>query len=186
MPETDRQSPPDLPVPVDDGAADHLPGKELPSLVLPSTAGEPVDLSDGAEGTLVLYCYPRTARPGEAIPPEWDQIPGARGCTRESCAFRDHADEIRELGARVLGLSAQPLEEQREFARREAIPYPLLSDPDLRLADALGLPTFPFDGRRYYRRLTLIARERRVVKVFYPVFPAERSAADALAWLGGG
>jgi peroxiredoxin len=186
MPETDRQSPLDLPAPVDDGAADHLPGKELPSLALRSTTGEPVDLADAGEGTLVLYCYPRTGRPGEAIPPEWDRIPGARGCTRESCAFRDHSQDLQELGARVLGLSAQPLDEQREFARREGIPYPLLSDPELRLAGALGLPTFPFEGRRYYRRLTLIGRERRVVKVFYPVFPPERSAADVLAWLQSG
>ena len=151
--------PPDLPVPVDDGAADHLPGQPVPALTLPSTAGEPVDLAAAAAGgTLVLFCYPRTGRPGEDPPPGWDEIPGARGCTPQACAFRDHHGELAGLGARVLGLSAQSQEEQLEAAGRLGLPYPLLSDPDLKLATALRLPTFEAGGMRLYRRLTLVAR----------------------------
>ena len=175
--------PPDLPVPIDDGAADHLQGADLPSLSLPSTSGGEVDLVEAAEGTLVLYCYPRTGRPGEPLPSGWDEIPGARGCTPQSCAFRDHFAELQALGGAVLGLSAQPLEDQVEFADRVHLPYPVLSDPALRLADALRLPTFEVAGMRLYRRLTLVASERRIVKVFYPVFPPDRNASEVLSWL---
>jgi peroxiredoxin len=175
--------PPDLPVPIDDGAADHLQGADLPSLSLPSTSGAVVDLTEAAKGTLVLYCYPRTGRPGEPLPPGWDEIPGARGCTPQSCAFRDHFAELQALGGAVLGLSAQPLEDQVEFADRVHLPYPVLSDPALRLADALRLPTFEVAGMRLYRRLTLVASERRIVKVFYPVFPPDRNASEVLSWL---
>jgi peroxiredoxin len=172
-----------LPVPADDGAADHLPGQALPALALPSTAGEPIDLAAAATGTLVLFCYPRTGRPGEAPPPGWDEIPGARGCTPQACGFRDHHAELAGLGARLLGLSAQPLEEQLETAGRLGLPYPLLSDPDLTLAEALRLPTFEAAGMRLYRRLTLVARAGRVAHVFYPVFPPDRNAAEVAAWL---
>jgi peroxiredoxin len=175
--------PPDLPVPIDDGAADHLQGADLPSLSLPSTSGGEVDLAEAAKGTLVLYCYPRTGRPGEPLPPGWDEIPGARGCTPQSCAFRDHFAELQALGGAVLGLSAQPLEDQVEFADRVHLPYTVLSDPALRLADALRLPTFEVAGMRLYRRLTLVASERRIVKVFYPVFPPDRNASEVLSWL---
>jgi peroxiredoxin len=175
--------PPDLPEPVDDGAAEHLKGARLPSVVLPASRGEAIDLSAPEPGTLVLYCYPRTGRPGEALPHGWDQIPGARGCTPQSCAFRDHFPELESLGARVLGLSAQASEEQREFAERVGLPYPLLSDPDLRLAEALTLPTFTVEGLHLYRRLTLIARDGGIAKVFYPVFPPDRNAADVVDWL---
>jgi peroxiredoxin len=177
--------PPDLPAPVDDGAADHLEGAAIPALSLPSTAGEPVDLAAAASGILVLYCYPRTGRPGEALPPGWDDIPGARGCTPQSCSFRDHFAELEALGAGVLGLSAQSLTDQLEFAERVGLPYPVLSDPDLELAEALRLPTFEVAGMHLYRRLTLVAREGRIVKVFYPVFPPDRNAADVVAWLSG-
>jgi peroxiredoxin len=175
--------PPGLPVPVDDGAADHLPGQAVPALTLPSTTGEPVDLAAAAGGTLVLFCYPRTGRPGEDPPPGWDDIPGARGCTPQACAFRDHHDELAGLGARVLGLSAQPQEEQLEAAGRLGLPYPLLSDPRLALAAALRLPTFEAGGMRLYRRLTLVARAGRVAHVLYPVFPPDRNAAEVAAWL---
>jgi peroxiredoxin len=175
--------PPDLPVPMDDGAADHLEGMTVPPVALPSTSGDQVDLSEAGEGTLVLYLYPRTGRPGEPLPEGWDDIPGARGCTPQSCAFRDHFSELRSLGADVLGLSAQPLAEQVEFAERVGLPYPILSDPELALADALRLPTFEVPGMRLYRRLTLVAREGRIDKVFYPVFPPDRNAADVVAWL---
>jgi peroxiredoxin len=175
--------PPGLPVPADDGAADHLPGMAVPALALPSTARTPIDLAAAATGTLVLFCYPRTGRPGEAPPPGWDEIPGARGCTPQACAFRDHHAELAGLGARLLGLSAQPLEEQLEATGRLGLPYPLLSDPDLALAEALQLPTFEAAGMRLYRRLTLVARAGRVAHVFYPVFPPDRNAVEAAAWL---
>jgi len=174
--------PPNLPKPVDDGAADHLEGATLPSLELPATCGEKIHLAAAAR-TLVVYCYPRTGRPGEPLPPGWDEIPGARGCTPQSCAFRDHFTELEALGASVLGLSAQPLADQIEFARRVELPYPVLSDPGLELAEALRLPTFEVAGMRLYRRLTLIARHGEIVKVFYPVFPPDRNAADVVDWL---
>src|SRR5204863_8868167 len=128
-----------------DGAARHLLGVELPGLRLQSTAGD-LDLREAAAGTVVLYIYPRTGRPGEPPPDGWDATPGARGCTPQSCAFRDHRAELAKLGADVVGMSAQSLAEQEEFAAREHIPYPILSDPDLRLAAALGLPTFEIAG----------------------------------------
>jgi peroxiredoxin len=178
-----RSLPPDLPVPEDDGAADHLPGARMPALALPSTLGGELDLAEAAAGRLVLYVYPRTGVPGEPMPAGWDAIPGARGCTPQSCAFRDHAAELGALGARVVGLSAQTLPEQEEFAAREHIPYPLLADPELRLAAALGLPTFTVTDLRLYRRITLVAEAGAVVKAFYPVFPPDRNAADVVAWL---
>ena len=178
--------PPDLPAPVDDGAADHLPGMRLPSLALRATSGGEIDLAAAAadSGTLVLYIYPRTGTPGQPSPDGWDAIPGARGCTPQSCAFRDHHAELRALGADVLGLSAQPPDEQAAFAEREHLPFVLLSDPRLRLADALRLPTFEAGGMRLYKRITLIVRDGAIAKVFYPVFPPDRNAAEVLAWLG--
>jgi len=170
--------PPGLPVPEDDGAADHLPGRSVPQLVLESSQG-PVDISEFE----VLYVYPRSGKPGEPSLPGWDAIPGARGCTPQSCAFRDHAGELAELGARVAGLSVQPLEDQQEFAARNHIPYPVIADPGLRLRDDLGLPTFDVAGHTLYRRLALVSEGGRIVKVFYPVFPPDRNAADVVAWL---
>jgi peroxiredoxin len=175
--------PPDLPAPIDDGGADHLEGAGIPALALPSTTGEEISLSGAAAGTLVLYLYPRTGRPGEPLPEGWDEIPGARGCTPQSCAFRDHFAELGSLGADVLGLSAQTLADQMEFADRVGLPYPILSDPELELAAALRLPTFEVAGMRLYQRLTMIARDGRIEKVFYPVFPPDRNAADVVAWL---
>jgi peroxiredoxin len=174
--------PPNLPVPEDDGAADHLPGTELPALTLDSSAG-PVDLAALAAGRLVLYVYPRAGRPGRPALPGWDEIPGARGCTPQSCGFRDHEAELGELGACVAGLSAQTLEDQQEFAERNGITYPVIADPERRLGAATGLPTFDAAGHTLYRRLALVAEEGRIVKVFYPVFPPDRNAADVLAWL---
>jgi peroxiredoxin len=177
--------PADLPVPEDDGAADHLEGLEMPAgLALASTmGGELVPAAMAAEQTLVAYLYPRTGVPGEPLPVGWDQIPGARGCTPQSCAFRDALDEFAELGASPIGISAQSHEEQAEFAAREHIPFPLLSDPGLELAGALDLPTFEVEGTTLYRRLTLVVEGRRIAKSFYPVFPPDRSAAEVLAWL---
>jgi peroxiredoxin len=172
-----------LPVPDDDGAADHLPGTRLPEVTLPSSQGGSLSLAQVGGEYLVVYVYPRTGRPGEPLPEGWDEIPGARGCTVQSCAFRDHEGDIAAHGAAVIGISAQSPEDQREFAEREHIPYPVLSDDSLRLADALGLPTFEVAGMRLYRRLTFIARDGRIEKVFYPIFPPGRDAVDVLEWL---
>ena len=171
-----------LPVPVDDGACDHLPGLELPSRTLPSSRG-PVDLAHLARERLVLYVYPRTGRPGQPMLPGWDDIPGARGCTPESCAFRDHAAELAEAGARVAGLSAQTLDDQVEFAERNRMPFPIVSDERLELARALGLPTFEVEGLTLYKRVTLVAERGQIVKVFYPVFPPDRNAGDVVDYL---
>jgi peroxiredoxin len=170
--------PADLPVPVDDGAAAHLTGAELPDLVLPSSQGA-VNVRDFD----VLYVYPRTGRPGEPLPTGWDEIPGARGCTPQSCAFRDHHGELAALGVRVAGLSAQSLDDQVEFAQRNAMPFPVISDEWLDLARDPGLPTFDVEGMTLYKRLTLIAEGGRIVKVFYPVFPPDRNAQAVLHWL---
>jgi peroxiredoxin len=175
--------PADLPVPVDDGAADHLDGMRMPAVSLSLTDGTSVDLSEAASGLLVLYVYPRTGVPGEDPIPGWDEIPGARGCTPEACSFRDRFGELSSFGARVLGLSAQPMEEQVEFASRVGLPYPLASDVDLVLARELSLPTFEAGGLRLYKRLTLIAEDGVIAKVFYPVFPPDRNAGEVVEWL---
>lgn len=177
--------PPDLPVPVDDGAADHLAGMRLPALALRSTLGGSVDLAEAAAqaGRLVLYVYPRTGTPGQPSPDGWDAIPGARGCTPQSCAFRDHHAELRGLGAEVLGLSAQSTDEQRLFAAREHMPFALFSDPELRLAEALDVPTFEAGGMRLYKRITLIVERGAIATALYPVFPPDQNAADVLDWL---
>ncbi len=175
--------PPNLPVPEDDGACDHLLGMELPDLELPSTLGGPVNLCRAATTTAVFYFYPRTGRPGEPPPDGWDLIPGARGCTPQSCAFRDHHAELDRLDASVYGISTQSTEDQREFAERAHIPFALLSDPELKAARELRLPTFEFGGDQLYKRVTLIATGGRIVKVFYPVFPSDRNASDVAAWL---
>jgi peroxiredoxin len=178
-----RDLPADLPVPVDDGAAVHLPGSEVPSVALPSTLGGELDLAEAAQERLVVYVYPRTGVPGQPLLEGWDDIPGARGCTPQSCAFRDTQSELAAHGATLIGISAQTPAEQAEFAQREHIPYPLLSDRELELADAMGLPTFETSGLELYKRLTFVAEEGRIVKVFYPVFPPDRNAGDVLAWL---
>jgi peroxiredoxin len=174
--------PPDLPVPRDDGAADHLLGTMLPQLTLDSTQG-PVSLRALAQDLLVLYVYPRTGRPGVPRLEGWDAIPGARGCTPESLGFRDAYPRFRELGAAVAGLSAQPLDDQNEFARRNDIAYPVIADPELSLGSALRLPTFEVEGHTLYKRLTLVVQACAIAKVFYPVFPPNENADEVLAWL---
>ena len=178
--------PPDLPVPEDDGAAAHLPGSAVPPLELLATDGRLLRLDRPPEGfdRLVIYAYPRTGRPGEPLlTPDWDSIPGARGCTPESCGFRDHAAELNRAGAAVLGLSTQASEEQRETAERLGLPFPLASDADLALTRALRLPTFEAAGRTLLKRLTLVVRAAAVEHVFYPVFPPDTHAATVSAWL---
>jgi peroxiredoxin len=177
--------PGDLPVPVDDGAADHLPGSTVPHVALPSTLGGELDLAAASSERVVVYVYPRTGTPGQPSPEGWDDIPGARGCTPQSCAFRDAQQELARHGASLIGISTQTPQEQAEFARREHIPYPLLSDNELALVDHLRLPTFQAGGLTLYKRLTYVAEQGRIVKVFYPVFPPDRNADEVLAWLGG-
>jgi peroxiredoxin len=177
-----HQLPHDLPAPVDDGGADHLVGMALPDIRLVSTAGGTVALAS-LTGRTVVYVYPRTGRPGQALPPGWDEIPGARGCTPQSCAFRDHYQELRALGARVFGLSTQDTDYQAEAVSRLHLPFPLLSDADLAFAHALVLPTFDVAGMTLLKRLTLIVNNGRIEHVFYPVFPPDQNASDVIAWL---
>jgi peroxiredoxin len=188
------QLPADLPVPVDDGAADGLVGREVPDLALPATsAARPavrdadgsaqLRLTDLAIGLLVAYVYPMTGTPGQPLPHGWNDIRGARGCTPQSCAYRDALADFERLGVALVGISVQSAAEQAEFAAREHIPFPLLADDGLRLREAFGLPTFEVEGRTLYRRLTFVAAEGRIAKVFYPVFPPDRDAAQVLAWL---
>jgi len=175
--------PPNLPVPEDDGACRHLPGMRAPAVALVSTAGRSIDLSKLA-GRTVVYCYPRTGRPDQELPPGWNEIPGARGCTPQSCAFRDHFEELKRAGAaHVFGLSTQDADYQREAAARLHLPFELLSDAAMEFTRALKLPTFEVAGMTLTKRLTLILREGAVEHVFYPVFPPDRNAGDVLAWL---
>lgn len=174
--------PPDLPVPVDDGACDHLPGSVLPDVTLVGTSGTSVNFST-LEGRTVIYCYPKTGRPDRQLADGWDQIPGARGCTPQSCSFRDHHQELVDLGARVFGLSAQSTEYQKEAVDRLHLPFDLLSDASLEFQAALNLPTFEFDGETLIKRLTLIVTNGRIDKVFYPVFPPDADAARVIEWL---
>lgn len=173
--------PANLPIPEDDGAADHLTGLQLPSIALPSSQGGELELAE--RHNVVVYVYPRTGTPGKPSPVGWDDIPGARGCTPQSCAYRDSVAEFAALGASIVGVSTQTQAEQREFAEREHIPFPLLSDVDLRLQERLNLPTFEVEGMILYKRLTLIVDEDKITKVFYPVFPPDRDAAEVLGWL---
>ena len=177
--------PDDLPVPEDDGATDHLRGAALPAVVLPSTDGKAVQL-DSLPGVSVVFAYPRTGRPGEEPPggeDGWNAIPGARGCTPEACSFRDERARFAERGARVLGLSTQDTDYQREAVERLNLPYPLLSDAGLDLTRALDLPTFEAGCMTLIRRLTLIVRDGTIADVVYPVFPPDQGAELALSRL---
>jgi peroxiredoxin len=177
------QLPDDLPVPTDDGAADHLPGLRLPPVPLPSTAGGSLDLSQIA-GSVVVYAYPRTGVPGEApLVDDWDSIPGARGCTPESCAFRDHHAELAGLGVDVVGLSSQDTDYQREAVERLHLPFPLLSDAEHALSDAIRLPTMEVAGQRLIRRISLLVTQGVVEHVWYPVFPPDAHAEEVVRWL---
>lgn len=178
-------SQPDAPLEtVDGGAGGHLIGAPLPSLRLESTAG-PVALEELSAGRLVLFVYPHATGLPDPPVPGWDLIPGARGCTAQSCAFRDEHEALTGLGARLAGLSVQTVGEQRQFAARVGLRYPLISDPQRKLAAALGFPTFTAGGKTFYKRLTLIVAQGRIVNVFYPVRAPERNAADVREWLEG-
>lgn len=173
-----------IPAPEDDGAARHLEGMRVPEIILPATDGSSVSLAS-LHGLTVVYAYPRTGRPGEiGLVDGWDTIPGARGCTPQSCAFRDHHAELRAAGAnQVFGLSTQDTAYQREMAERLHLPFPVLSDERLELTRALRLPTMEVAGLTLLKRLTMVIEEGRIERVFYPVFPPDRNAADVLAWL---
>ena len=180
---TDFPLPADLPRPIDDGAAQHLPGLDMPGIILPSTKGRAVDLSALSASRTVIYCYPMTGVPGKPLPEGWDMIPGARGCTPQTCSFRDHYQELAEMGAEVYGLSTQTTEYQREMAERLHLPFEILSDVEFKLVDALRLPTFEVEGVRLVKRLTLVVRHGRIEHVFYPVFPPNESAGEVVGWL---
>lgn len=175
--------PTNLPHPVDDGAADHLRGMFLPRLALPSTAGQTVDLSDLGSRTTVIFCYPMTGIPGKALPEGWDMIPGARGCTPQTCGFRDLHHDFEDLGVRVFGLSTQTTEYQREMVVRLHVPFEILSDAQFRLCEALRLPTFEVDGNRLLKRLTVVIEHGQIKQLFYPVFPPDQNANEVLRWL---
>ena len=178
--------PPDLPVPVDDGATDHLPGMAMPPLALPATDGSEVRLDDASAPRTVVFAYPRTGRPGEEPPGgtvAWNAIPGARGCTPQACAYRDHFAELRSFGVRVFGLSTQDTAYQRELVERLELPYPVLSDERLELAHALRLPTFETEGLTLFKRHTIVIDGGRIEHVLYPVFPSDRDAEQVIAWL---
>jgi peroxiredoxin len=177
------QLPSNLPIPVDDGACRHLLGMTMPGVRLRSTNGRWVDVREAMRARTVFYCYPRTGRPGEELGPAWDEIPGARGCTLETCTFRDHHADLQRLQANVFGVSTQSTAFQREMVQRLRVPFEVLSDDHLRLTTALRLPTFRFDGMTLIKRLTLVVRDRTIEKVFYPVFPPEAHAAEVISWL---
>ncbi len=179
-----HELPTDLPVPQDDGAADHLVGLPAPRLGLPSTEGKTVALDALGEGRTILYLYPLTGLPDVDVPVGWDEIPGARGCTPEACAFRDHHQDLLDAGAaRVLGLSSQDTDYQRELVDRLHLPFPMLSDPSFTLGKALDLPTFEAHGTTLYKRLTLVILDGVVEHVFYPVFPPDEHAQQVVSWL---
>jgi peroxiredoxin len=172
-----------IPAPEDDGAARHLMGMRVAPVWMAATDGEPVDLS-ALPGRTVVYAYPRTGRPGEDNPDGWDMIPGARGCSPQSCAFRDHFAELKALGVEYLfGLSTQDTGYQREAAERLHLPFPLLSDAELAFATAMRLPTFETSGMTLLKRLTLVIDDGVITQVFYPVFLPDRNAGDVIEWL---
>jgi peroxiredoxin len=171
-----------LPVPTDDGACKHLEGAILPAVQLSSTSDRLVNLKDLTQPTIIFF-YPRTGEPSKPAPPDWDLIPGARGCTPQSCGFRDLYVEFRNRGFQVFGASSQPTDYQREFVTRNHIPFEILSDSKFELTNALRLPTFQYNGMRLIKRMAWVLESGRIKKVFYPVFPPNENAASVLAWL---
>jgi peroxiredoxin len=175
--------PPNIPAPQDDGAAKHLAGMKLPDIALAATDGAQVNLSK-LKGRTLVYIYPRTGVPGVDTLPGWDQIPGARGCTPQSCSFRDHFGELKALGvAQLFGLSTQDTEYQREAATRLHLPFAILSDEKLALTKALKLPTFTTAGMTLLKRMALVIDDGVIKKAFYPVFPPDKNAEEVIAWL---
>jgi peroxiredoxin len=178
-----NELPANLPVPHDDGGARHLKGMAMPDLELPSTSNRRVNLAKVAAPRLVVYTYPMTGRPDRVLPQGWDDIPGARGCTPETCGFRDHHKDLAKLHAEVFGISTQDTPYQQEMVKRLEVPFEVLSDEHFALIKALKLPTFQVEGVTLMKRLTIIARQGRIEKVFYPVFPPDTHAEEVIAWL---
>lgn len=177
-----NQLPQNLPIPKDDGLADHLSGLKLPSIVLPATNGKRIDLS-AVTGYVVIYCYPMTGRPDVALPAGWDEIPGARGCTPQSCSFRDHYQELQALGSEVVGLSTQATDYQKEMVERLHLPFAVLSDSHLEFKHALNLPIFEAAGMSLLKRLTMIAKDGMIVAVHYPIFPSDSDPIWVMEYL---
>lgn len=177
-----NQLPENLLVSIDDGAADHLESKQLPPISFPATNDETICIKDTL-GLVVVYIYPMTGRPDTPPPEDWDEIPGAKGCTPQSCSFRDHYSELHKLNAHLYGLSAQSSKYQREAKERLHLPFELLSDSNLELKEALGLPTFKAAGLELYKRITLIARDGIIEKVFYPILSPSNNADEVIKWL---
>ena len=175
-----NQLPNNLPIPADDGACNHLLNAQLPSIKLPATDGQIVDFS--VLGSVVIYLYPMTGRPDQKLPDDWDDIPGARGCTPQACSFRGHFSELRQLGASVFGLSTQPTEYQKEAKARLHLPFELVSDQGLEFIRELSIPTFEVDGVVLSKRVTLIAFNGVIKKVFYPVFPPDENADQVVGY----
>jgi peroxiredoxin len=186
MPQTNvNQLPANLPRPKDDGGARHLTGMALPDLELPSTENRRVNLSKVSAPRIVIYAYPMTGRPDRQLPQGWDDIPGARGCTPETCGFRDHHKDLAKLHAEVFGVSTQDTAYQQEMVKRLEVPFEVLSDEQMAFARGLKLPTFTVDGMTLLKRLTIVARSGRIEHVFYPVFPPDKHAEEVIAWLKG-
>ncbi len=177
--------PSNLPIPEDDGACDHLSGMRVPSIQLLSTAERMVDLALESKKPTVVFIYPRTGEPNKPAPSDWDLIPGARGCTPQSCGFRDLHKEFEREGFNVYGLSSQDSDYQKEFARRNHIPFEILSDKDFKFTDALNLPTFKYNSVRLIKRMAFILQDGKFKKVFYPVFPPNENAEAVLQWVRG-
>ena len=175
-------TPANLPIPPDDGAADHLVGMTMPNIALTATNGETFNVAKAAK-LLVLYCYPMTGRPEVPLPEGWDQIPGARGCTPQSCSYRDHYQELKALSAEVAGLSVQNTAYQQEMVARLHLPFPVLSDAEYKLQQALNLPTFTTSGMILLKRLTMVVRHGIIEAIHYPVFPSDSDAAWIIVYL---
>jgi len=186
---TDRHVlPADLPVPVDDGACDHLPGAQVPSIRLQSTGGRWVDLAEVTARPAVLFFYPRTGEPGRPAGPDWDAIPGARGCTPQSCGFRDRYHDFAARGVAVFGVSTQEMAYQREFVRRNHVPFEMLSDCELALTSAMRLPTFDYPSTRggpptLIKRMAWFVDRGSIERIWYPVFPPDRNAETVVEWV---
>ena len=179
---TYNELPDNLPVPLDDGACNHLKGEKIPAIELNSTSGNTINLSK-IENKVVLYFYPLTGKPGKSLPDGWDQIPGARGCTPQACSFRDHYKELKELDAQVFGISTQTSGYQKEVVERLHLPFSILSDSQLILAKSLKLPLFKVDSMQLNKRVTLIIHDGIITKVFYPIFPPDKHVDEVINWL---
>lgn len=177
-----EQLPPNLPEPYDDGACNHLQGKSIPDISLGATDNQSISIKK-IKGILVIFCYPKTGKPGVPSAKGWDQIPGARGCTPQACSFRDHYNQLSQLNVTVFGLSTQSTTYQKEAKERLHLPFELLSDEVLHFAKQLQLPCFSVDGSILIKRITLIFIDGVIAKYFYPVFPPDKNIIHVLEWL---